>query len=158
MWSIFLMYIIYCNIDRFHWTLTLTLVYILEMQYWRCWDYTPFLGSCPLLSHVLNILINEDWVETLRRLSLSDSYFWSNYQTLLFGHKLKINISYNHCIQAWDELIVRNFSVGATSEKGNQFSVSLIKVRALTQLVSWFSIQGVLSQKFFFAKLIKKVS
>lgn len=158
MWSIFLMYIIYCNIDRFHWTLTLTLVYILEMQYWRCWDYTPFLGSCPLLSHVLNILINEDWVETLRRLSLSDSYFWSNYQTLLFGHKLKINISYNHCIQAWDELIVRNFSVGASSEKGNQFSVSLIKVRALTQLVSWFSIQGVLSQKFFFAKLIKKVS
>lgn len=152
------MYIIYCNIDRFHWTLTLTLVYILEMQYWRCWDYTPFLGSCPLLSHVLNILINEDWVETLRRLSLSDSYFWSNYQTLLFGHKLKINISYNHCIQAWDELIVRNFSVGASSEKGNQFSVSLIKVRALTQLVSWFSIQGVLSQKFFFAKLIKKVS
>lgn len=86
------------------------------------------------------------------------SYFWSNYQTLLFGHKLKINISYNHCIQAWDELIVRNFSVGASSEKGNQFSVSLIKVRALTQLVSWFSIQGVLSQKFFFAKLIKKVS
>lgn len=158
MWSIFLMYIIYCNIDRFHWTLTLTLVYILEMQYWRCWDYTPFLGSCPLLSHVLNILINEDWVETLRRLSLSDSYFWSNYQTLLLGHKLKINISYNHCIQAWDELIVRNFSVGASSEKGNQFSVSLIKVRALTQLVSWFSIQGVLSQKFFFAKLIKKVS
>lgn len=158
MWSIFLMYIIYCNIDRFHWTLTLTLVYSLEMQYWRCWDYTPFLGSCPLLSHVLNILINEDWVETLRRLSLSDSYFWSNYQTLLFGHKLKINISYNHCIQAWDELIVRNFSVGASSEKGNQFSVSLIKVRALTQLVSWFSIQGVLSQKFFFAKLIKKVS
>lgn len=158
MWSIFLMYIIYCNIDRFHWTLTLTLVYILEMQYWRCRDYTPFLGSCPLLSHVLNILINEDWVETLRRLSLSDSYFWSNYQTLLFGHKLKINISYNHCIQAWDELIVRNFSVGASSEKGNQFSVSLIKVRALTQLVSWFSIQGVLSQKFFFAKLIKKVS
>ena len=158
MWSIFLMYIIYCNIDRFHWTLTLTLVYILEMQYWRCWDYTPFLGSCPLLSHVLNILINEDWVETLRRLSLSDSYFWSNYQTLLFGHKLKINISYNHCIQAWDELIVRNFSVGASNEKGNQFSVSLIKVRALTQLVSWFSIQGVLSQKFFFAKLIKKVS
>lgn len=158
MWSIFLMYIIYCNIDRFHWTLTLTLVYILEMQYWRCWDYTPFLGSCPFLSHVLNILINEDWVETLRRLSLSDSYFWSNYLTLLFGHKLKINISYNHCIQAWDELIVRNFSVGASSEKGNQFSVSLIKVRALTQLVSWFSIQGVLSQKFFFAKLIKKVS
>lgn len=158
MWSIFLMYIIYCNIDRFHWTLTLTLVYILEMQYWRCWDYTPFLGSWPFLSHVLNILINEDWVETLRRLSLSDSYFWSNYLTLLFGHKLKINISYNHCIQAWDELIVRNFSVGASSEKGNQFSVSLIKVRALTQLVSWFSIQGVLSQKFFFAKLIKKVS
>ena len=95
-------------------------------------------------------------METLRRLSLSDSYFWSNYLTLLFGHKLKINISYNHCIQAADELIVRNSAVGALSEKGNERSVSLIKVRALTQLVIRFSIQGVLSQNYFFAKLIKK--
>ena len=94
----------------------------------------------------------------IKKLSLSDSYFWSNYPILLFGHKLEINVSYNHCIQAADELIVRNSAVGASSEKGNQLSVSLIKVRALTQLVIWFSIQGVLSQKYFFAKLKKKVS
>lgn len=152
------MYIFYCNIDRFHRTLNINFGWYFKNAILTMLRLYPSLGSCPFLSHVLNIVINEDWVETLRRLSLSDSYFWSNYLTLLFGHKLKINISYNHCIQAADELIVRNSAVGASSEKGNQRSVSLIKVRALTQLVIRFSIQGVLSQKYFFAKLIKKVS